>query len=122
MPLKYNKRLVANARELRKTMTAEERHLWYDFLKRLPITVNRQKNIGNYIVDFYIFRDKLVIELDGKQHGRPESIESDVERDRYLNSIGIRVLRYKNDDIRNKFDSVCKDLLGRLNLRFEDLK
>ena len=49
-------------------MTPEERHLWYDFLKLLPITVNRQKAIGNYIVDFYIHSAKLVIEIDGAQH------------------------------------------------------
>ena len=54
MQYKYNKKLVTNAQELRKNMTPEEKHLWYDFLKKLPVTVNRQKNIGNYIVDFYI--------------------------------------------------------------------
>ena len=43
MPLKYNKKLVSNARALRKNMTDEEKHLWYDFLKKLPVTVNRQK-------------------------------------------------------------------------------
>ena len=50
----YNKKLISNARALRKNMTPEEKHLWYDFLKKLPCTVNRQKNIGNFIVDFYI--------------------------------------------------------------------
>ncbi len=54
MEYKYNKNLVSNAQELRKNMTPEEKKLWYRFLKRLPVTVNRQKNIGNYIVDFYI--------------------------------------------------------------------
>ena len=49
-----NPRLSGNARNLRKNMTKEERHLWYDFLKPLPIMVHRQKVIGNYIVDFYI--------------------------------------------------------------------
>ena len=48
----YNKKLVSTAQTLRKNMTKEEKHLWYDFLKNLPVTVNRQKNIGNYIVDF----------------------------------------------------------------------
>ena len=46
-------------------MTKEERHLWYDFLKKLPVTVNSQKVIGKYIVDFYIASSKLVVELDG---------------------------------------------------------
>lgn len=57
----YNKKLVPIAQELRKNMTPEEKHLWYDFLKKLPITVNRQKNIGDYIVDFYIAKSNIVI-------------------------------------------------------------
>ena len=61
----YNKKLTENAKALRKNMTKEERHLWYDFLKNLPIMIHRQKVIGNYIVDFYIAEAKLVIELDG---------------------------------------------------------
>ena len=66
-----NTKLTTNAKELRKSMTKEERHLWYDFLKQLPITVHRQKPLGNYIVDFYIASAKLVIELDGSQHYAP---------------------------------------------------
>lgn len=63
----YNKKLVSNARALRNNMTDEENHLWYDFLKKLPLTVNRQKNIGNYIVDFFIASKRIVIEIDGIQ-------------------------------------------------------
>ena len=55
----YNKKLVSNARALRNNMTDEENHLWYDFLKKLPLTVNRQKNIGNYILDFFIDSKRL---------------------------------------------------------------
>ena len=47
-------------------MTRHERKLWHEFLKGLPVTVNRQKVIGRYIVDFYCAQAKLVIELDGK--------------------------------------------------------
>ena len=64
----YNKKLVSNARTLRKNMTPEEKHLWYDFLKRLPFNVRRQHNIENYIVDFYIAKKKIVIKIDGIQH------------------------------------------------------
>ena len=77
----YNKKLVPNAQELRKNMTPEEKHLWYDFLKRLPFTVKRQHNIDNYIVDFYIPKKKIVIELDGVQHLMPKHIEADLKRD-----------------------------------------
>ena len=72
-----NPKLTDNAKNLRKNMTKEERHLWYDFLKTLPITVNRQKVIGNYIVDFYIATAKLVIELDGSQHYEESSIKKE---------------------------------------------
>ena len=69
--IKTTNPLRANARTLRKEMTRQERHLWYDFLKNLPQTVHRQKMIGNFIVDFYIPSCKLVIELDGAQHTEP---------------------------------------------------
>ena len=118
----YNKKLVSNAQELRRNMTAEERHLWYDFLKRLPVLVKRQKNIGNYILDFYIPSAKLAIEIDGRQHKLAENREDDRIRDEFLNSLGITVVRYTNDDIRNRFQAVAKDILNRLGLGYEDLK
>jgi very-short-patch-repair endonuclease len=118
----YNKKLVSNAQELRKNMTAEERHLWYDFLKKLPIPVKRQKNIENYILDFYIPSAKLAIEIDGRQHKLAENRKDDRIRDEFLNSLGIAVVRYTNDDIRDRFQAVAKDILNRLGLGYEDLK
>ena len=56
----YNRDLVSNAQTLRKNMTPEEKHLWYDLLKRLPMKAHRQYNIGNYIVDFYIQKNNLL--------------------------------------------------------------
>lgn len=85
--------LRKNARTLRKEMTRQERHFWYDFLKNLPQMVHRQKMIGNFIVDFYIPSCKLVIELDGAQHTEPQAAEYDAHRTVYLQSIGCRVLR-----------------------------
>ena len=64
----YNKKLVENARTLRKNMTPEEKKIWYKFLTRLPFNVRRQHNICDYVVDFYIAEKKTVIELDGAQH------------------------------------------------------
>lgn len=118
----YNKKLVSNAQTLRKNMTAEEKHLWYDFLKKLTITVNRQKNIGNYIVDFYIASKRIVIELDGSQHGMPENKKADEKRDLDFRNLGIMVLRYANSDINNNFNAVCEDILSRLGLRVDELK
>ena len=80
-----NPKLKRNAQKLRCEMTKEERHLWYDFLKRLPVSVNRQKVIDHYIVDFYCASAKLVIELDGSQHYEDEGTAADRERDNALN-------------------------------------
>ena len=110
----YNSKLTANAKRLRREMTKEERHLWYDFLKQLPVTVHRQKAIGNYIVDFYIASHQIVIELDGSQHYETEHREMDAQRDAYLTGIGCRVLRYSNADINKRFRDVCDSILHHL--------
>ena len=109
-----NSKLTRNAQELRKSMTKEERHLWYDFLKSLPVTVNRQKVIGQYIADFYIAEKKVVIELDGSQHYMDEGRQADKERDAYFDSRGLTVLRYSNRQIHTEFDRVCTDMLRHL--------
>ena len=118
----YNKKLVSNARTLRKNMTPEEKHLWYDFLKRLPVNVRRQHNIENYIVDFYIAEKKIVIEVDGRQHLLPEHKEADEQRDATLAIWEISVLRYSNDNIRTNFNAVAEDILKHLELDYSDLK
>ena len=91
----YNGKLTSNAKNLRKTMTKEERHLWYDCLKQLPVTVHRQKVLGNYIVDFYIASHKIVVELDGSQHYQEEHHQRDLQRDVFLEEKGCTVV---NDD------------------------
>ena len=118
----YNKDLVKNSKELRKNMTKEEKHLWYDFLKRLPYNVRRQHNIENYIVDFYIAEKKIVIEIDGIQHLSREHVASDKQRDAALALWNIKVLRYSNESIRNNFNDVAADILLNLGLSFSDLK
>ncbi len=107
----HNSNLTANSKDLRKNMTKEERHLWYDFLKNLPLTVNRQKVIGKYIVDFYIASKGLVIELDGSQHYEDENKKKDFERDSFLKNQGLKVLRYSNLDINRHFEAVCQDIM-----------
>ncbi len=118
----YNKNLVSNAKELRKNMTPEEKHLWYDFLKKLPFNVRRQHNIENYVVDFYIAEKKIVIEVDGRQHLLAEHKDADKQRDIALSAWGIKVLRYSNDNIRNNFTAVEMDILKNLELTVFDLK
>ena len=122
MIYKYNKKLVKNAQYLRNNMTKEEIHLWLDFLKKLPITVNRQKNIGNYIVDFFIASKRVVIEIDGLQHTMIESQEADRKRDEELQKLGFKVLRYTNFEINNNFNTVCNDILKYIKMDASDLK
>ena len=116
MNINSNSSLTGFSQELRSNMTKEEKHLWYDFLKKLPQTVNRQKVVGNYILDFYCAQAKVAIELDGAQHYEKEAKEKDRERDAFLNEQGIKVLRYTNIDIKSNFDGVCCDILKHLNL------
>lgn len=121
MQVRRNKNLNKLSRELRKNMTREEKHLWYDFLKKLPLTVKRQTIIGNYIIDFYIDSKQIVIEVDGRQHRLPEHIKSDAKRDSELKMLGIKVLRYSNKDINENFKAVCKDILNNIGLKVDDL-
>ena len=122
MIYKYDKALVSTAQTLRVNMTKEERHLWYDFLKKLPMTVNRQKNIGSYIVDFYIVKHRMVIELDGSQHGEKEHREADRERDDTLYKLGITVLRYTNSQVKQNFRGVCLDILRHMGYEESDIE
>ena len=102
-------------------MTPEEKHIWYDFLKKLPITVNRQKNIGNYIVDFYIPSARIVIEIDGIQHREEDHLEADRRRDFELVKLGNKVFRYSNFDINKNFPIVCFELLQALGIDESEL-
>ena len=110
MDKKYNKNLVNNAKALRKNMTKKERHLWYDFLKDYPVKFYRQKVMGKYIVDFYCSKADLVIELDGSQHFEENGIQYDSQRDEYLKSYGLDILRIPNNEINTNFDGVCEYL------------
>ncbi|HQH64026.1 MAG TPA: DUF559 domain-containing protein, partial [Clostridiales bacterium] len=77
MRRKHNPELTNLARSLRKNMTKEERHLWYDYLRQYPVRFVRQKVIDSYIVDFYCHDARLIVELDGSQHYIDEGIEND---------------------------------------------
>jgi very-short-patch-repair endonuclease len=110
MQRKHNKDIVQTAKMLRKNMTKEEKHLWYDFLRTYPVRFSRQKVLGKYIADFYCAEAKLVIELDGSQHYTPEGKSYDEARTEIINQYGIRVIRYSNLDIDNKFEGVCYEI------------
>ena len=89
-------------------MTRHERKLWYEFLRNYNFRFQRQKAIGDYIVDFYCAKAGLAIELDGGGHYTEMQIEKDIERTRALKDLGINVLRICNTDIDKNFDGVCE--------------
>jgi len=111
-----NPKLTPNARALRKNMTREEQRLWYDFLRDLPVPVNRQKVIGQFIVDFYIPSAGLVIELDGGQHYEEQGKAADADRDAFLRKMGLAVRRYSNLDVQQNFPGVCEDILKAIEI------
>ena len=115
-----NHKLTGISKVLRRNMTDEEKHLWYDFLKKIPKTIHRQKVIGNYVVDFYCSSPKIVIELDGSQHRTKQGLQDDFLRDAYLSDLGIKVLRYSNLDVLTHFDCVCADISRHLNIFTEE--
>ena len=110
MMLPYNGNLKQLSRELRKNMTDAERHLWAKIrMKQLKGTqFYRQKPIGDYIVDFFCPRAKLVIEIDGSQHFSDEMTEYDRIRDEHMGSLGLRVLRFTNTDVLTHTDGVVE--------------
>ena len=109
-------RMKQISRMLRKNMTPEEKQLWYQVLKPLPVTFKRQKVFGNYIVDFYCASKNTVIEIDGSQHFEKIGKAEDEVRDKYLNRLGLKVLRYSNYEINTAFDSVCEDILKHFEM------
>ena len=118
MDYKHNPKLTQNAKSLRKNMTKEERHLWYDFLKSYPVRFLRQKVIDEYIVDFYCATAKLVVELDGSQHYDDQGKEYDQKRTKALESRGLLVIRIPNNELMQNFRGACEyiDLMVRKRL------
>ena len=103
----YNKENIPLAKVLRKNMTPWERKLWYDFLRSYPVRFQRQKAIGNYIVDFYCAKARLVVELDGGGHYTAEQAEKDELRTTELEAMNLTVVRICNLDIDRNFRGVC---------------
>jgi DNA (cytosine-5-)-methyltransferase len=108
--MKHNKILTPYAKELRKNMTKQERHLWYDFLRNYPVRFLRQKVIEHYIVDFYCSKANLVIEIDGGQHYQDENIISDELRTKTFEKYNLKVIRFTNIDIDKNFEGVCNTI------------
>ena len=102
------KELLSHARQLRREMTKEERHLWYDFLRNYTPRFARQKLVVPYILDFYCASARLAVELDGNQHYEDTGKAYDERRTAYLWQRGIQVLRFSNLDVMQHFEGVCR--------------
>ena len=108
--LEYNEKNIPLAKKLRKEMTKQERKLWYEFLKDYSIRFQRQKAIGNFIVDFYCAKAALVLELDGGGHYTAMQSEQDATRTKALEAMNLTVLRICNLDIDRNFTGVCEHI------------
>ena len=104
----YNKNNIPLAKTLRKNMTPWERKLWYEFLRNYPVRFQRQKAIGNYIVDFYCAKARLVIELDGSGHYFEKQMQQDNIRTIELEKMNLKVIRICNLEIDKNFEGVCE--------------
>ena len=117
----YNSNLIDNARKLRKSMTEEERKLWYCFLRRHRAKFVRQRPIVNYIADFYCANARLVVEIDGIQHYDEAAMQYDRKRTNAMNRLGIEVIRFGNDEINKEFEEVCHAIDVTVKERIQNL-
>ena len=114
--LPYDKKLKARARELRKNMTEAESFLWQR-IRRKQLKGRqfyRQKNIGNYIVDFYCPSARVIVELDGGQHYTQEGIRRDQVRDKSLESLGFTILRFSDREVFKNIEGVLERIFEHL--------
>ena len=114
----YNKANIPLAKVLRKNMTPWERKLWYEYLRYYPVRFQRQKAIGDYIVDFYCAKARLVIELDGSGHYNTKQYEKDKVRTKELEKLNLKVLRFSNLDVARNLRGVCEriDMVVKMSL------
>ena len=115
----YNSKMKETARSLRKNMTRQEKHLWYDFLRDYPVKWYRQRSVDRFIVDFFCFKARLVIELDGSQHYTEDGIAYDSIRTDVLERYALEVVRFSNADIDRNFYGVCETIDGKVRERVQ---
>ena len=108
--MEQNKNLRPISQKLRKIATKEENLLWYKFLRHYSPQFRRQYVIGDYIVDFYCHKARLVVELDGSQHCEAQMLEYERKRTTYLQTQGLYVFRISNLDVLRQFGNVCAEI------------
>ena len=107
----YNPKLVALAKELRKNMTFGEIALWREIKgKKLGVSFSRQIPIDNFIVDFYCKDLRLAIEVDGSIHFEEEQIKKDTHRQKRLESLGVKIIRFSDLDVKNNLNWVLTEI------------
>ena len=116
-----NNNLLNIAKILRRNMTKQEKHLWYDFLRKYPIKVYKQRIIDNFIADFYCAKVRLVIEIDGSQHLTKKGMARDEERTEILKKYGLKVIRFSNQDIDQRFYIVCCEIDREIQARIKEI-
>jgi len=111
LQIPYDPSLKEKARELRNNLTLAEKTFW-NALRAMPFyqsnTFNRQKPFGKYIVDFYCHEQQLVIEIDGDTHYDDQAQAYDQKRTEFLESHGLRVVRFTNQDVMESIDGVME--------------
>ena len=117
-----NPAMTNRARELRREMTPQEHHLWYDFLKDSPVKIYKQRVIESFIADFYCASALLVIEIDGSQHFTPQGLAYDQDRSAILQTYGIQVLRFSNHEVDTQFPAVCDMIHHTIQTRRESIR
>ena len=112
-PFSYDDSIKEKARLLRNNPTPAEKLFW-NTLRRMafykPLTFNRQKPIGPYIVDFYCYQVQLVIEIDGHSHGETKTKVNDQKRTEFLEGKGLIVLRFANAEVESNIEGVMARL------------
>jgi very-short-patch-repair endonuclease len=116
--MQKDERIKKFSQDMRKNATKEENTLWYQYLRKYPVQFRRQCPIGPYIVDFYCSKARLVIELDGSQHFDASGVEYDNLRTQYLESLGLKTLRFCNTDVRENLRGVCQQIDLEMKQRY----
>jgi very-short-patch-repair endonuclease len=106
-------RTRANAKSMRSAMTDAELKLWNAVRahRLMDLSFRRQMPSLGYIVDFACPSKRLIVELDGSQHGLPEHTEADLKRTQAIEQLGWTVLRFWNDDVLKDIDGVCQHIV-----------
>ena len=110
----YRRKLTARSRALRRQPTPAETKLWFDFLRRCPAKFSRQKPLGGCIADFYCASRRLVVEIDGDSHFTTAGEKHDAVRDASLERNGLRLVRFTNEDVMQRFEAVCLEIAAVL--------